>query len=137
LLRRHRNGRCRNWIRRVEAIAELARVRTSFFAPEDFDGYYDGPPLPALLIVFEAHDAVAACFDEESQHMLEGSAEPAFCEVFTLDNAEQCSAAMRAAERFVLVNRELCELIEEIQAWEKKRNESRDRDRRDASIRAA
>lgn len=54
--------------------------------------------------------------DLPSQHMLEGSAEPAFCSVFTLDNAEQCSAAMRAAGRFVLVNREVCELIEEIQA---------------------
>ncbi|HTW78376.1 MAG TPA: hypothetical protein VME23_02415 [Terracidiphilus sp.] len=137
LLRRHRNGRYRNWIRHVEAIAKLARVRARSFGPEDYDGYYDGPPLPALLIVFEEHDAVAACFDEESQHMLEGSAEPAFCAVFTLDNAEQHSVAMRAAERFVLVNREVCQLIEDIQAWEKVGNESRDRDRGDASLRAA
>lgn len=136
-LRRHRNGPFRNWIGRVEALSKLAKVRAMPSEREDFDGYYDGPPLPALLIVFEEHDAIAACFDEESQHMLEGSAEPAFCAVFTLDNAEQCSAAMRAAERFVLVNRELCELIEEIQAWEKKRNESRDRDRGDASLRVA
>lgn len=137
LLRRHRNGRCRNWIRHVETIAKLARIRARSGEREDFDGYYDGPPLPALLIVFEEHDAVAACFDEESQHMLEGSAEPAFCSVFTLDNAEQCSVAMRAAERFVLVSRELCELIEEIQAWERNRDEGRDRNRGDASLRAA
>jgi hypothetical protein len=137
LLSRHRNGRYRNWIGHVETIAKLARVRTRSGEREDFDGYYDGPPLPALLIVFEEHDAVAACFDEESQHMLEGSAEPAFCSVFTLDNAEQCPAAMRAAERFVLVNREFCELIEEIQAWERNRDEGRDRNRRDASLRAA
>lgn len=52
---------------------------------EDLDGHYDRPLLPALLIVFEEHDAIAACFDEESQHMLEGSAEPTFCAVFTLD----------------------------------------------------
>jgi hypothetical protein len=137
LLRRHRNGRYRNWIRHVEAIAKLARVRARSFGPEDYDGYYDGPPLPALLIVFEEHDAVAACFDEESQHMLEGSAEPAFCAVFELDNTEQCSAAVRAAERFVLVNRELCHLIEKTHAREKDGHESRDRDRRDASLRAA
>ena len=136
LLRRHRNGRYRNWIRHVQAIAKLARVKPRSFEPSDYDGYYDGPPLPALLIVFEEHDAVAACFDEESQHMLEGSAEPAFCSVFTLDDAQQCSAAMRAAERFVLVNREVCELIEEIQSWEAG-NEGRDRDRQDASLRAA
>jgi len=137
MLSHHSTGRYRNWIRQVEAIAKLSRLSTRSLRADDFDGYYDGPPVPALLIVFEEHDAVAACFDEESQHMLEGSAEPAFCAVFTLDNAEQCSAAMRAAERFVLVNRELCELIEEIQAWEKKRNESRDRNRGDASLRAA
>jgi len=137
LLERHRNGRCRNWIRRVEAIARLARVKTRSFEPADYDGYYDSPPLPALLIVFEEHDAVAACFDEESQHMLEGSAEPAFCAVFTLNSPEQCSAAMRAAERFLLVSREVCQLIEEIQGWEKSGNESRDLDRGDASLRAA
>jgi hypothetical protein len=136
LLRRHRNGRCRNWIRHVETIAKLARVRVRSFEPEDYDGYYDCPPLPSLLIVFEEHDAVAACFDEESQHMLEGSAEPAFCAVFTLDDAKQRSAAMRAAERFVLVNREVCELIEEIHALEKS-DEGRDFNRGGASLRAA
>jgi hypothetical protein len=113
LLWRHRNGRYRNWIRHVETIAKLARVRPKSLEPAD----YHGPPLPALLVVFEKHDAIAACFDEESQHMLEDSAEPVFCAVFTLDNAEQCSAAMRAAGRFVLINQELCELIEKIQAF--------------------
>jgi len=137
LLWRHRDGRYRNWIRHVETIAKLARVKARSFEPADYDGYYDGPPLPALLIVFGEHDAVAACFDEESQHMLEGSAEPAFCAVFTLDDADQSTAAMRAAERFVLTNRSVCELIEDIQAWEKNGNESRDRDRGDASLRAA
>jgi hypothetical protein len=136
LLWRHRHGRYRDWIRHVETIAKLARVKARSFEPSDYDGYYDGPPLPALLIVFEEHDAVAACFDEESQHMLEGSAEPAFCAVFTLDDAQQCSAAMRAAERFVLVNRELCHLIEEIHALEKS-DEGRDFNRGDASLRAA
>ena len=116
LLRRHRNGSFRNWIQHVETIAKLSRIRTRSFEPADYDGYYDGPPLPALLIVFEEHDAIAACFDEESQHMLEGSAEPVFSAVLKLDSREQCSAAVRAVERFVLVNRELCELIEEIQA---------------------
>ena len=136
LLRRHRNGRYRNWIGHVEAISKIARVRARSGEREDFEGYYDGPPLPALLIVFEEHDAVAACFDEESQHMLEGSAEPAFCTVFRLDDADQCTAAMRAAERFVLMNREVCELIEEIHALEKS-DEGRDFNRRDASLRAA
>jgi hypothetical protein len=117
LLWRHRNGRYGNWIRHLETMVRLSGVKARLFEPAGYDGYYDGPPLPALLIVFEEHDAIAACFDEESQHMLEGSAEPAFCAVFAPDSAEQCSAAMRAAGRFVLVSRELCELIEEIQAF--------------------
>lgn len=136
VLSRHSTGRYRNWIRHVEAIVKLSRVSTRSLQMYGFDGYYDGPPVPALLIVFEEHDAVAACFDEESQHMLEGSAEPAFCAVFTLENAEQCSAAMRAVERFVRVNRNVCELIEAIQSWENG-HESRGFDRRDASLRAA
>lgn len=136
LLRRHRNGRYRNWIRHLEAIARLSRVKARSFEAADYDGYYDGPPLPALLIVFEEHDAVAACFDEESQHMLEGSAEPAFCVVFTLDDTEQCFGAMRAVERFIGVNRELCELIDKIQIWEAG-HEGRSFDWRDASLRAA
>ena len=50
--------------------------------------------------------------------MLEGSCEPTFLAVFALDDADECSRAMRAVERFVSVNRELCELIEAIQ-WER------------------
>lgn len=136
MLSHHSTGRYRNWIRQVEAIAKLSRVTTRSLRADDFDGYYDGPPVPALLIVFEEHDAVAACFDEESQHMLEGSSEPTFCTVFTLDDAEQCSRAMRAVERFVRVNRNVCELIEAIQSWENG-DEVRGFDRRDASLRAA
>jgi hypothetical protein len=87
------------------------------------------------LFVFEEHDAVAACFDEESQHMLEGSSEPTFHAVFEPNDAEQCFAAMRAVERFIRVNRELCELIEAIHG--ENRDESRGLDRGDASLRAA
>jgi hypothetical protein len=34
------------------------------------------PPLPALLVSFRRHDAIAACFDEESQGMMEAEPEP-------------------------------------------------------------
>lgn len=134
MLSRHITGRYRNWIRHVEAIAKISRVQARSLRPEDFDGYYDGPPVPALLIVFEEHDAVAACFDEESQHMLEGSCEPTFLAVFAPDDADECSRAMRAVERFVSVNRELCELIEAIHG--ENCDERRDCDRRDAPVRA-
>jgi hypothetical protein len=29
-----------------------------------------------LVVAFKEHDAIVACFDEESQYMLEGSADP-------------------------------------------------------------
>jgi hypothetical protein len=92
--------------------------------------------LPSLLVVFEDHDAVSACFDEESQSMLEGSSEPALCAIFSPSNQEEFSKAVRAVERFVSVNLELCKLIEEIQALEKS-DEGRGRDRSDAPVRAA
>ena len=136
LLSRHRCGPYQSWIRHIEAIAKLSRVRARSLQGADFDGYYDGPPLPALLIAFEEHDAIAACFDEESQHMLEGSSEPAFYVVFSPNDPDQCFAAMRGVERFVHVNQELCELIEEIQSSEAS-NEGRGFDRGDASLRAA
>ncbi len=36
------------------------------------------PPLPALLVSFKRHDAIAACFDDESQTMMEAGPEPNF-----------------------------------------------------------
>ena len=134
LLSRRSGGKFQSWIRHLEAIAKLSMIRTKAPQLDDFDGYYDGPPLPALLIVFEERDAISACFDEESQHMLEGSSEPSFCAIFSPDDAEQCSQAMHAVERFVDVNRELCELIEEIQSSEAN-NEGRYCNRGDASLR--
>jgi hypothetical protein len=134
MLCRHNRGRYRNWIRHVEMIAKLSRVKARSLRADEFDGYYDGPPVPALLIVFDEHDAVAACFDEESQHMLEGSSEPTFVAVFAPDDADECSRARRAIERFVRVNRELCKLIEAIHG--ENSDEGRDCDRRDAPLRA-
>ncbi len=91
--------------------------------------------MPSLLIVFEDYDAISACFDEESQYMLEGSSEPTLCAVFSPTDQEEFLKALRAVERFVRVNLELCELMEEIQG--EKGDEGRGRDRSDASIRAA
>jgi hypothetical protein len=134
MLSRHSTGRYRSLIQHVEAIAKLSRVRAESVRADDFDGYYDGAPVPALLIVFEEHDAVAACFDEESQHMLEGSCEPTFLAVFAPDDVDECYRAMRAVERFIRINRELCELIEAIH--EENGDEGRNCNRRDASLRA-
>ena len=99
--------------------------------------FYDEPPLPSFLIVFEDRDAISACFDEESQHMLEASSEPAMSAVFSPNKADEFARAARAIARFVRINQEVCELIEAIQAWEKRDHESGGSDRSDTSIRAA
>ena len=56
-----------------------------------------------------------ACFDEEGQHMLEGSSEPTVCVVFSPKKADEVKHAMRVIERFVAFNTELFELVEELQ----------------------
>lgn len=136
LLARHREGRYGSWIRRLRMIVRLSRINTNAQDPSEYSHNYDGPPLPALLVVFEDHDAIAACFDEESQHMLEASSEPSMCAVLSPTSMEEFSDAVRAVGRFVRFNEELCRLIEEIQSWEKQ-NEDRNIDRGGASFRAA
>ena len=135
MLTRHSAGRHKRWIEHVLTIARLARTASCAQDPSEYSGYYDEAPLPSLLVVFEDHDAISACFDEESQNMLEGSSEPSLCAVFSPTNQQEFSKAMRAVERFVSVNLELCLLIEEIQG--EKGDEGRGRDRSDASLRAA
>jgi hypothetical protein len=53
-------------------------------------------------------------FDEEGQSMMEGSAEPALCVVFSPGEGKQVRHALLAVERFVAINCELFELVEEI-----------------------
>jgi hypothetical protein len=135
LLLKHGNGKFAAWIARLRRMHNLARLYPK--AGKDLsDGYYDSCPLPALLIVFKEHDVIAACFDEESQHMLESSPEPALSIVFSPHNDQEVQQAKRVVERFILFNCELFHLVEEIQQWGSK-HERRDVDRGELSIRAA
>ena len=53
------------------------RLRRPEISEETREALMDSnPPLPALLISFKRHDAVSACFDDESQAFLEASPEP-------------------------------------------------------------
>jgi hypothetical protein len=104
LLAEHRKGRCSFWIERLRKIDRLSRIplRTDAYFRED--GGYDTIPLPSLLVAFKEHDAIVACFDEESQYMLEGSAEPTLGVVFSPQKPEEVRRARRAVGRFIAIN---------------------------------
>ena len=57
-----------------------------------------GEPLPALLAVFERHDAIEGSFDEESQGMLEVTPEPNLIIPFQGDSAAETLNQVRTAE---------------------------------------
>ncbi len=56
------------------------------------------PPLPALLAVFEKHDAIEGCFDEEAQGMMECTPEPNVIIPLKIRNVEGVKAAFGIAE---------------------------------------
>jgi hypothetical protein len=65
----------------MKQAVELARMSNSVESPINDDETRDllgdcGEPVPALLAVFEEHDAIEGSFDEESQGMLEVTPEP-------------------------------------------------------------
>jgi len=119
LLLRYRDGSHGSWIKRLRRIQRLSRLRLKQSRDYLESGYYDDPPLPCLLVSFKEYDAIIACFDEEGQSMMEGSAEPIVCVVFSPRAPEEVRHALRTLERFIAINCELFQLVEEIQAWEK------------------
>ena len=56
------------------------------------------PPVPALLAVFEKHDAIEGCFDEEAQGMLECAPEPNLIVPLQSDDAESVRTAFQTLE---------------------------------------
>jgi hypothetical protein len=118
LLLRYRNGSYGSWIERLRRIQRLSRLPLKRSREYLELGYYDEPPLPSLLVTFKDHDAITACFDEEGQYMMEGTAEPTVCVVFSPRKPDEVRHALRVVERFVALNCELFQLVEEIQEWE-------------------
>jgi hypothetical protein len=136
LLLKHISGKYRSWIQRLRTIQRLSRLKlpTDLYFRED--GGYDTIPLPSLLVAFKEHDAVVACFDEESQYMLEGSAEPTLGVVFSPQKPEEVRRALRVVGRFIALNHELFQLVEVLAEWEK-RHAGTCLDRGEPSLRSA
>ena len=135
LLRRHLHGRYRKWIECLRRIEKLARVNVGARRNE-LESYYDGPPVPWVLIAFEENDAIVACFDEEAQHMLESSPEPAFGLDYSPKNHNSVLRVLRAVDRFIEFNCELFRLTEEFKKWEAQRA-TRNRNRTEPAVQAA
>ena len=136
LLRRFRTGKFSPWIERLRRIQRLSRLPLKQSRDYIEAGYYDEPPLPSLLVTFKEHDAIIACFDEEGQSMMEGTAEPTVCVVFSPRNADEVRHVLRIVERFVALNCELFQLVEDVHGWEK-RHAGACVDRGEPSLRAA
>lgn len=119
LLLAHRRGKYRHWIERLRKIERLSRLHLPSDAPFREDGGYDTIPLPSLVIAFKEHDAIVACFDEESEYMLEGTSEPALGVVFSPRKANAVRKAIRTVTRFVAFNQEVFQLAEDLVEWEK------------------
>lgn len=56
------------------------------------------PPVPALVAVFEKHDAIEGCFDEEAQGMMECPPEPNVIIPLTIGKVESVTSAFGIAE---------------------------------------
>jgi hypothetical protein len=136
LLRRHRKGQFKDWIGRLRRIEQLARLPLKQSREYLEEGHYDQPPLPCLLVCFKEHDAIVACFDEESQSMLECTSEPALCAIFSPTNPGEVRTALRIVARFIQINAELFSLVESIHESEALRGDP-SFDRSESLLRAA
>jgi hypothetical protein len=135
LLLKHRRGHFGRWIDRLRKIQGLSRLYKNAGKDLSESGYYDSPPLPSLLITFKQHDVIAACFDEESQYMMEGTPEPAVSIVFCPHDDDEVQMTRKAVERFIAINCELFSLVEEI-AYSEAQHGDPDSNRGELSLRA-
>ncbi|KAA6465317.1 hypothetical protein DYQ86_05085 [Acidobacteria bacterium AB60] len=119
LLRQHQGGRFGSWIAHLQKIDRLSRIRLRVDAAFREEGGYDTIPLPSLVVSFKDHDAIVACFDEESQYMLEGTAEPTLGIVFSPQEPDEVRTAVHMVRRFIALNVALFEMVEELVEWEK------------------
>jgi hypothetical protein len=136
LLAKHSNGPHRSWLERLWRLQRLARVNVHAMRNE-LDSYYDGPPVPSMLLAFKENDAIVACFDEEAQHMLESSPEPAFGLEFSPGSLLSVEHVLRALDRFIEFNCELFRLAEELKKCEVVRDAKPRRNRSERRVQAA
>jgi hypothetical protein len=84
----------------LEGVIELNRISPKGKRPDVGERAQDqladsNPPVPALVAVFNKHDAIEGCFDEESQGILECPPEPNIILPFRADDATSVREAFR------------------------------------------
>jgi hypothetical protein len=87
----------------MRAVLDLdrtaARATRPELSPDVQEKLMDSnPPLPSLLAVFQKHDAIEGCFDDESQGMLECTPEPNTIIPFHLTDAASVRSAFQTLE---------------------------------------
>jgi hypothetical protein len=133
LLRRHLHGPHSTWIQKLLTLHRLSRLKGQVMR---FEGEYDDPPVPSLLLVFRENDAIQACFDHESERYNETTNEPSCAVCFRPEIEEEFDAAIRTMAIFLRVNMELADLITLLNGTEEKHAGQREH-RTEPSLRAA
>ena len=137
LLSAHKNGKYGEWIIRLLSMHRLARLKPTHNIRAESEGYYEDDPLPALLIVFEKHDAIEQTFDEASQSMYEVEHAPLVACRINPARSENVGGALRTLEIFLGLNKELCGLIDSLNQFQEKVRERSSGNRNQPSLRAA
>jgi len=108
VLRKHLQGLHSVWIHKLLTLHRLSRLKGQVMR---FEGEYDDPPVPSLLLVFRENDAIQACFDHESERYNETTNEPSCAVCFRPQVSEEFETALRTMAIFLRVNMELAGLI--------------------------
>lgn len=100
----------------IEEVLELSRTSRQAQRPEIGAWAQErlmdsNPPLPVLLAVFEKHDAIEGCFDEDSQGMMECVPEPNVILPFRPEDVESVREAFRLLGVVCSVLRQSARLI--------------------------
>jgi len=134
LLRRHLQGPCSAWIQKLLTLHRLSRLKGQGMR---FEGEYDDPPVPSLLLVFRENDAIEACFDHESEHYNETTNEPSCAVCFRPELEIEFDGALRTLAIFLRVNMELAGLITMLNNWKEETHAGQREHRTEPSLRAA
>ena len=134
LLRRHLQGPHSMWIQKLLTLHRLSRLKGQVMR---FEGEYDDPPVPSLLLVFRENDAIQACFDHESERYNETTNEPSCAVCFRPEVGEEFDAALRTMAIFLRVNMELAGLITLLNGMEEETHAGQREHRTEPSLRAA